>query len=69
MDCAFTRGVAAFANHKSEPEANARYVFDEDRNIYTPLLLLNLFIQEKKYFVIMDLIINCLVILLVNMIL
>ena len=35
IDCAFTIGVAALANHKSEPEANARYVFDEDRNIHT----------------------------------
>ena len=25
VDCAFTRGVAALANHKSEPEANAIY--------------------------------------------
>ena len=35
VDCAYTRGVAALANHKSEPEANARYVFDEDRNVHT----------------------------------
>ena len=37
--------------------------------IYILLKLLSLFIQEKKYFVIMDLIINCMVILLVHMIL
>ena len=31
-----TRGVAALANHTSESEAiNARYVFDEDRNVHT----------------------------------
>ena len=37
--------------------------------IYTLLQLLSLFTQEMKYFVIMDLIINCMVILLVHMIL
>ena len=33
----YTRGeaLAALANHKSEPEANARYLFDEDRNVHT----------------------------------
>ena len=36
---------------------------------HTPLQLLSLFILEKKYFVIMDLTINCMVFLLVNMIL
>ena len=30
VDCALTGGVVTLANHKSEPEANARYVFDED---------------------------------------
>ena len=35
VDCAYTRGVAALANHKPEPDANARYVFDEDRNTHT----------------------------------
>ena len=35
IDWAYTRGVAALANHKSEPDANARYVFDEDRNTHT----------------------------------
>ena len=37
IDCAFTNGVGALANHKSEPEAKAyaRYVFDEDINIHT----------------------------------
>ena len=35
VDCACTRGVAALANHKPEAEANARYVFDEDRNVHT----------------------------------
>ena len=35
IDCAFTRGVAALANHKPEAQANARYVFDEYRNIHT----------------------------------
>ena len=35
MECAYTRGVAAFSNHKSEPRANARYLFDETINMYT----------------------------------
>ena len=35
VDCAYTRGVAALANHKPEPDANARYLFDEDRNTHT----------------------------------
>ena len=35
VDCAYTRGVTALAYHKPEPEANARYVFDEDRNMHT----------------------------------
>ena len=35
VNCAYTRGVAALVNHKPEPDANARYLFDEDRNVRT----------------------------------
>ena len=30
IDCAFMRSVAALANHMQDPEANARYVYDEN---------------------------------------
>ena len=34
IDCAFDRGVAALANHKPEPSANAQYQFDEDTDVH-----------------------------------
>ena len=49
IDCAFTRGVAALANHKSEPEANARYVFDEDRNIHTIVAIKSIHSGEEIF--------------------
>jgi len=49
VDCAFTRGVAAFANHKSEPEANARYVFDEDRNVHIVAAIKDIYSGEEFF--------------------
>ena len=49
VDCAFTRGVAELANHKSEPGANARYVFDKDRNVHTDAVIKNIH-PEGEYF-------------------
>ena len=45
----FTRGVAALANHKSEPEANARYVFDEDRNVHTVAAIKDIYSGEEFF--------------------
>ena len=52
IDCAFTRGVAALANHKPEPEANARNLLMRTE-ICTQLQPLNICTQEKIFFVIM----------------
>ena len=49
IDCAFTTGVAALANHKSEPKANARYVFDEDRNKHTFAAFKPIHSEEKIF--------------------
>ena len=47
IDCAYTGGVAALANHKPEPEANARYVFDEDRNVHTVAAIKGIYSGEE----------------------
>ena len=42
-----SRGVAALANHK--PEANARYVFDEDRNVHTIAAIKDIYSGEEIF--------------------
>ena len=49
--CAHTRGVAAPANHKSEPDANAnaRYVFDEERNVHIVAAIKDIYSGEEFF--------------------
>ena len=49
VGCAFTSGLAALPNHKSEPEANARYVFDEDRNVQTVAAIKDIYSGEEIF--------------------
>ena len=49
VDCACTRGVAALANPKPEPEANARYLFDEERNVHTVAAIKDIYSGEQFF--------------------
>ena len=49
---AYTRGVAALANHKPEPapEANARYLFDDvDRKVHTVAVIKDIYLGEEYF--------------------
>ena len=46
--CLYER-VAALANHKSEPEANAWYVLDEDRNVHRIAAIIDIYSGEEIF--------------------
>lgn len=49
IDCALTRGVASLANHQPEPQANARYVWDDHRNIHLVIAVKDIFSGEEIF--------------------
>ena len=44
-----SQGVLLLANHKPEPEAIARYVFDEDRNTHSIAAIKDIYSGEEIF--------------------